>query len=256
MIHPQAIVDPKAELGKNVHIGPFSIIGPDVEIGDDTRIGPHAVISGPTRIGQDNNIYQYASIGEAPQHVEYRGEATRLEIGDRNTIREYCTLNRGTVAGEGVTRIHNDNFFMAYAHVAHDCIIENHTIFVNCASLAGHVLVGDYAILGAFTCVHQFCRVGAHSITALGTIAYKDIPPYVMAAGNGAEPHGINVRGLRRRKFSSSGIEALRRAYKGIYKSGLNLNEAIETLEANAGDSPDVALLVSFIKSSERGIIR
>jgi len=256
VIHPQAIIGSKAELGKNVEVGPFTIIGDDVEIGDNTWIGPHAVINGPTRIGQENKIYQFCSIGEAPQHANYRGEPTRLEVGDRNTIREYCTLNRGTADGIGITRIGDDNLFMAYSHVAHDCVVANHTIFVNGASLAGHVDVGDYAILGAFTAIHQFCRVGAHSIAALGTIAFKDIPPYVMAAGNAAEPHGINIRGLKRRQFPQSTIEALRSAYKTVYKSGLKISEAISELEDKAVDLTEVKELVSFIKASERGIIR
>jgi UDP-N-acetylglucosamine acyltransferase len=256
VIHPQAIIDSGAKLGKNVEVGPFTIIGDGVEIGGGTWIGPHVVIGGPTRIGRNNKIYQYCSIGEAPQHINYRGEPTELEIGDRNTIREYCTLNRGTVDGAGVTRIGDDNFLMAYVHVAHDCLVANHTILVNCASLAGHVDVGDCAILGGFTIIHQFCRVGAHSITALGTIAFKDIPPYVLAAGNGAQPYGINIRGLKRRQFSQASIEALRSAYKTIYKSGLKISEAISELEDKAVHQTEVKELVSFIKTSERGIIR
>jgi UDP-N-acetylglucosamine acyltransferase len=256
VIHPQAIVDSGAKLGKNVEVGPFTIIGDGVEIGGGTWIGPHVVISGPTRIGRNNKIYQYCSIGEAPQHIDYRGEPTELEIGDRNTIREYCTLNRGTVDGAGVTRIGDDNFLMAYVHVAHDCLVANHTILVNCASLAGHVDIGDCVILGGFTIIHQFCRVGAHSITALGTIAFKDIPPYVLAAGNGAQPYGINIRGLKRRQFSQASIEALRSAYKTIYKSGLKISEAISELEDKAVHQTEVKELVSFIKTSERGIIR
>lgn len=256
MIHPQAIVDSGAKLGKDIEVGPFTIIGDAVEIGDGTWIGPHVVINGPTLIGRNNKIYQYCSIGEAPQHIDYRGEPTKLEIGDGNTIREYCTLNRGTADGSGITRIGNDNFLMAYVHVAHDCSVANHTILVNCASLAGHVAVGDYAILGGFTVIHQFCRVGAHSITALGTIAFKDIPPYVLAAGNAAEPYGINVRGLKRRQFSQASIEALRSAYKTVYKSGLKISEAVVQLEERAVEQPEVNELVSFIKASERGIIR
>jgi UDP-N-acetylglucosamine acyltransferase len=256
VIHPQAIIDSGAKLGKNVEVGPFTIIDDGVEIGDGTWIGPHVVISGPTRIGQNNKIYQYCSIGEAPQHINYHGEPTELEIGNRNTIREYCTLNRGTVDGAGVTRIGDDNFLMAYVHVAHDCFVANHAILVNCASLAGHVDIGDCAILGGFTVIHQFCRVGAHSITALGTIAFKDIPPYVLAAGNGAQPYGINVRGLKRRQFSQGSIEALRGAYKTIYKSGLKISEAVSELEDKAVHQTEVKELISFIKTSERGIIR
>ena len=256
MIHPQALVDPGAKIGKNVHIGPFSIVGAGVEIDDETWIGPHVVINGPTHIGKKNKIYQFSSLGEAPQHLGYKGEPTRLEIGDRNIIREYCTFNRGTVAGGGVTRLGHDNFIMAYCHLAHDCQVGNHTIFANCASLAGHVTVGDYAILGGFTLVHQFCRVGAHCITGLGAVTYKDIPPFVMATGNAAAPHGINVRGLRRRQFSKSSIQSLRGAYKMLYRSRLTLNEAIEKLKETARENPEVGQLVTFIKASERGIIR
>ncbi|MFQ5995958.1 MAG: acyl-ACP--UDP-N-acetylglucosamine O-acyltransferase [Acidiferrobacterales bacterium] len=254
MIHPQAIIDPGAKLGKEVHVGAYSVIGTDVEIGDHTWIGPHVVVSGPTRIGRDNRIYQFCSIGEAPQHVDYSGERTRLEIGNANIIREYCTLNRGTAEGHGVTRIGDNNFFMAYVHVAHDCIIGDHTIFANATSLAGHVTVGDFAFLGGFTIVHQFCHIGAHCMTALGTIAFKDIPPYVLAAGNAAVPHSINTRGLKRRRFSPAAIAALRDAYKIIYRSGLQLSEALAKLEAS--EHEEVRNLASFIQSSERGIIR
>lgn len=256
MIHPQAIVDPGAKIGKNVHIGPFSVIGPGVEIGDDTWVGPHVVINGPTRIGRNNKIHQFSSLGDAPQHLGYKGEPTWLEIGDRNIIREYCTFNRATVAGGGVTRLGHDNFIMAYCHLAHDCQVGNRTIFANCASLAGHVTVGDYAILGGFTLVHQFCRVGAHCITGLGTVAFKDIPPFVMAAGNVAVPHGINARGLKRRQFSEATIESLRRAYKTLYRSELTLNEAIKKLEPASREDPEVGNLVAFVKTSTRGIIR
>jgi len=256
VIHPQAIVHPEASLGENVYIGAFTVIGPAVEIGDETWIGPHVVINGPARFGRRNKIYQFSSLGDAPQHLGYAGEPTRLEIGDDNTIREYCTFNRGTIAGGGTTHIGNNNFFMAYCHVAHDCKIGDHTIFANCASLAGHVSVGDYAFLGGFTVVHQFCRIGAHCITALGTVTFKDIPPYVTAAANPARPHGINTRGLKRREFSAGSIGALREAYKLVYKSGLKLKEAISELETLAGQCHEVAQLVSFIESSERGVIR
>lgn len=256
MIHPQALVDSTAKLGKEVHIGPFSVIGANVEIGDNTWIGPHVVINGPTRIGRENKVYQYSSIGEAPQHLGYGGEPTWLEIGDRNIFREYCTFNRGTTDGLGATRIGNDNFFMAYVHVAHDCVIGDHTIFANCASLAGHVAVGDYSFLGGFTGIHQFCRLGAHCMTGIATITLKDIPPYILSYGNTAIPYGINVRGLKRRQFSTETIKALHDAYKVIYKSGLKLSEAIVMLETEAAGQPEVDNLVSFIKSSERGIIR
>lgn len=256
MIHPQAIVDPGAKIGKNVHIGPFSIIGPGVEIGDDTWIGPHVVINGPTRIGKNNKIYQFSSLGEAPQHLGYKGEPTRLEIGDRNIIREYCTFNRATASGGGVTHLGDDNFIMAYCHVAHDCHVGNHAIFANGTSLAGHVAVEDYVIFGGFSLIHQFCRVGAHCMTGIGTVTFKDIPPYLLVAGNTAVPHGLNVRGLKRRQFSDASIEALRKAYKILYKSGLGLNEAIEQIEPMARDCAEVAHFLTFIKRSERGVIR
>ncbi|MFQ5994209.1 MAG: acyl-ACP--UDP-N-acetylglucosamine O-acyltransferase [Acidiferrobacterales bacterium] len=256
MIHPQAIIDPSANIGKDVHIGPFSIIGAGVEVGDQTWVGPHVVVNGPTRIGRENKVYQFCSIGEGPQHLGYRGESTRLEIGDRNIIREYTTLNRGSTEGHGVTRIGNDNFFMAYVHVAHDCVVGDHTIFANCASLAGHVSVGDYAFLGGFTGVHQFCRVGAHCMTGIATITFKDIPPYLLTYGNTAVPYGINVRGLRRRQFTAEAINALRGAYKVIYKSEMKLTEALAVLAEDVKRHPEVAQLVEFINTSERGIIR
>jgi UDP-N-acetylglucosamine acyltransferase len=259
MIDPRAIVDSKARLGKDVSVGAFSIIGPDVEVGDGTWIGPHVVINGPTTIGKNNKIYQFCSLGDAPQHLQYKNEPTRLEIGDRNTIREYCSFNRGTTGatgGRGLTSIGSDNFIMAYVHVAHDCAVGDKTIFANCASLAGHVDVGDYAILGGFTVAHQFCRIGAHCITALGTITFKDIPPYVVAAGNTAKPYGINLKGLQRRDFSKETIAALRRAYKTLYKSGYKLDAALKRIQsAHAGDK-DVDALVEFVRGSERGIIR
>lgn len=255
MIHPQAIIDPDAKIGKNVQIGAFSVIGAGVEIGSETWIGPHVVINGPTRLGINNRVYQFSSIGESPQHLGYHGEPTWLEIGDRNIIREYCTLNRGTVGGGGITRLGNDNFIMAYCHVAHDCQVGNHTIFANGTSLAGHVRVEDRVIFGGFSMIHQFCRVGAHSMTGINTVTFKDIPPYLLVAGNTAEPHGLNVRGLKRRNFSEQAIESLRQAYKLIYKSGLRLNEATEQLERGAAN-PEVRYFLDFIKKSERGIVR
>lgn len=256
VIHSQAVVHPKARIATDVEVGAFSVIGEDVEIGAGTHIGPHVAIQGPTRIGRDNRIHAFASLGGAPQHLGYQGEPTRLEIGDRNIIREYCTFNRGTVPGGGVTRLGHDNFIMAYCHLAHDCQVGNHTIFANCASLAGHVTVGDYAVLGGFTVAHQFCRIGPYCMTALGAIAFMDIPPYVTASGNPAEPHGLNLRGLKRHGFSDDAIEAVRRAYKILYKSKLKLTEAIERLEKLAKTSKEVSYFVEFLKSSERGIIR
>ena len=255
MIHPLAIVDPGAKLGKDVHIGAFSIIGAGVEIGNGTWIGPHVVINGPTRIGNENRIYQFSSLGEVPQHLGYKGEPTWLEIGDRNTIREYCTLNRGSAGGGGITRLGHDNFIMAYCHLAHDCQVGNRTIFANGTSLAGHVTVEDQVIFGGFTMVHQFCRVGAHAMTGISTVTFKDIPPYLLVAGNTAVPHGLNVRGLKRRNFSEQSIEALRQAYKLVYKSGLRLSEATEQL-AQMAANPEVRHFLDFIKQSERGIVR
>lgn len=256
MIHPQAIIDPGARLGKNVQVGPFSVIGADVEIGDDTWIGPHAVINGPARIGRQNKIYQFTSLGEAPQDLKYAGEPTRLEVGDRNVIREYVTFSRGTVTGAGVTRVGSDNLFMAYVHVAHDCQVGDHTVFANCATLGGHVTVGDHAILGGFTGIHQFCRVGAHCMTGVATVTFKDIPPYLLVYGNTAQPYGLNLRGLKRRGFSESSIETLKHAYKILYRSGLRLEEALAQLRGLVPQCPEVGALVSFIDASERGIIR
>lgn len=256
MIHPQAIVDPRARLGSDVEIGAYSIIGADVEIGDRCWIGPHVVINGPTRIGAESRVYQFCSLGDAPQHTGYKGEPTRLEIGERNIVREYCTFNRGTVAGGGATRIGADNFIMAYSHIAHDCQIGHHTVFANATSLAGHVHIGDYAVLGGFTLVHQFCRIGAYCMTAVNTVLFKDVPPFVTAGGNSAAPHGINVRGLKRRGFSEDAIAAVKRAYKVLYKSGLLLEQALAEVEAMATTHPELSQLTTFIRESERGIIR
>ncbi len=256
MIHPTAIVDPAARIGAQVTIGAYSLIGADVEIGDHTEVGPHVVIKGRTRIGRENRIYQFCSLGEVPQDKKYAGEDTRLEIGDRNTIREFCTFNLGTAQDAGVTRIGNDNWIMAYVHIAHDCQVGHHTTFANNAQLAGHVHIDDWAILGGYTGVHQFCRIGAHVMTAVGTVVLQDIPPYLMAAGNTAQPYGINTEGLKRRGFSSEAITALKRAYRTLYKSGLMLEEARAKLIEEAQIQPDVRLLVEFLDVSKRGIIR
>ncbi len=256
MIHPTAIVEPGARIGNKVSIGAYSIIGANVEIGDGTEIGPHVVIKGHTRIGRDNRIFQFCSLGEVPQDKKYAGEDTRLEIGDRNTIREFCTFNLGTVQDAGVTRIGDDNWIMAYVHIAHDCQVANHTTFANNAQLAGHVHVDDWAILGGYTGVHQFCRVGAHVMTAVGTVILQDVPPYLMAAGNTAQPYGINVEGLKRRGFTAEAITALKRAYRTIYKSGLLLEEAKAKLAEEAKAQPDVQRFVDFLADSKRGIIR
>ncbi len=256
-IHPTALVDAAAYLGASVSIGAYSVIGAGVEIGDGTRVGPHVVIEGPTRIGRDNRIFQFASLGAAPQDKKYGGEPTTLEIGDRNTIREFCTFNRGTVQDAGATRIGDDNWIMAYVHVAHDCQIGNQTIFANNAQLAGHVHVGDWAILGGFTVVHQFVRIGAHSMTGMGTILLQDLPPYVTASGNPSAPHGINSEGLKRRGFSPEAIVGLRRAYKTLYRNGLKLEEATTAIAAEAqGELAPLAALSDFLATAGRGILR
>jgi UDP-N-acetylglucosamine acyltransferase len=256
MIHPTAIVDPGARIGANVRIGPYSLIGPDVEIGDNTEIGPHVIIKGHTRIGRDNRIFQFCSLGEVPQDKKYAGEPTRLEIGDRNTIREFCTFNLGTVQDQGVTSIGDDNWLMAYVHIAHDCRVGNKTIFANGASLAGHVIVDDWVIFGGFTGIHQFCRIGTHVITAASSLVLQDVPPYLMVAGNTAQPYGIHVEGLKRRGFTTEAIAELKRAYRTLYKSGLLLEEAKGKLAEQAKTQPDVQRFVDFLEVSKRGIIR
>jgi UDP-N-acetylglucosamine acyltransferase len=255
-IHPTAIVHPNAKLGAGVEVGPYSIVGEHVEIGDQTWIGPHVVVTGHTRIGRENRIFQFASIGEIPQDKKYAGEPTRLEIGDRNTIRESCTINTGTAQDVGVTRVGNDNWIMAYVHIAHDCQVGNNTIFANDTQLAGHVHIGDWVILGGFTGVHQFVRIGAHSMTGVGTKLVQDLPPYVMASGYPAAPHGINSEGLKRRGFSSESVMAIRRAYKTLYKSGLKLDEARAALEPEVAQVPELGPLVEFLAQAGRGIVR
>lgn len=256
MIHPTAIVAPGAQIANDVEIGAYSVIGAHVEIDAGTKIGPHAVIKGHTRIGKNNRIYQFVSLGEIPQDKKYAGEPTRLEIGDNNEIREFCTFNIGTVQDVGITRIGSHNWIMAYVHVAHDCQIGSNTIFANNAQLAGHVAVQDFAILGGFTVVHQFCRIGAHSLTAMGTILLQDLPPYVTASGNPATPHGINAEGLKRRGFSQDAILEIRRAYKSIYKSGLSLQEARQAIAEKAQSCAELAPFLEFVCTSNRGIIR
>ena len=256
MIHKSACIDPDTRIAPDVRIGAFCVIGAGVEIGNGTVIGPHVVIDGPTRIGRDNRIHAFAALGGEPQDKKYHGEPSRLEIGDRNTIREFVTFNRGTDDDQGVTRIGDDNWIMAYVHLAHDCQIGNHTIFANNAQLAGHVQVGDYAILGGFTVVHQFCHIGGHSITGMGTILFKDIPPYVTAAGHEAQPYGINSEGLKRRGFSSEALLAIKRAYKTLYKSGLTLEQAKLALAEQTLTCPEIQILTDFLAHSTRGIIR
>lgn len=255
-IHPTALVDPQARLGEGVEIGPYSIVGPNVEIGANTVVGPHVVIEGHTRIGADNRIFQFCSIGAAPQDKKYAGEDTRLEIGDRNTIRECCTFNLGTVQDAGVTRVGNDNWIMAYVHVAHDCQVGNNVIFANSVQLAGHVHVGDYVILGGLSGVHQFVRIGAHAMAGMTTSLSQDLPPYVMASGNPAAARGMNFEGLKRRGFSAAAIAALRRAYKTLYGSGLRLEEARAAIAAEQDAHPELRPLVEFLAAPGRGIVR
>ncbi len=256
MIDPKAIVDPQAELDEGVSVGPFSVIGKGVRIGAGSSIGSHVVIKGVTEIGRDNRIFQFASVGEDPQDMKYAGEETRLEIGDRNVIREFVTINRGTLQDSGVTRIGNDNLLMAYTHVAHDCRIGDHVIMANAASLGGHVKIDDWAILGGFTTVHQFCRIGSHAFCAMGTGTTKDIPPYLMVSGHPAKPHGINAEGLRRRGFDSTAIQRIKQGYKILYMQQLKLNQAQEALRELADESDEIQLYLDFLAQSERSIVR
>ncbi len=256
MIHPSAIVDSGAELGPGVSIGPWSLVGEGVAIGAETQVGSHVVLAGPTRIGERNRIYPFCTIGEAPQDKKYQGEASGLEIGDDNVIREYCTLNRGTNGGRGMTTIGHRNWIMAYVHVAHDCIVGSDVTMANGATLAGHVEVGDFATLGAFTIVHQFCQLGDHCFSAMGTVVLKDVLPFVTISGNPARPHGVNVEGLRRRGFDAASIAGLRRAYRVILREGLTVAQASARLAEFAGDQPEVELMRGFLDSSDRGIAR
>lgn len=255
-IHATALVDAAARIGEDVEIGAYAIVGPDVEIGEGCRIGPHVVIHGRTRIGRRTRIFQFSSIGEVPQDKKYRDEPTRLEIGDDNTIREFCTLNCGTVQDTGVTRIGDRNWIMAYVHIAHDCVVGSDTIFANNTQLAGHVSVGDFAVLGGFTGVHQFCRIGAHVITAIASVVVQDIPPFFTASGNSARPVGVNSEGLKRRGFSPEDLAVIKRAYKTLYRSGLGLDEAREQLALEAGSQPVLAALLEFLREPGRGIAR
>ena len=256
MIDARAIVSGEAELAANVSIGPFSIIGPGVRIGPRTVVGPHVVINGPSTIGADNRFFQFASIGDAPQDKKYQGEPTLLTIGDRNVFRESCTVNRGTTHDKGVTLIGSDNLFMAYAHVAHDCVVGNNTVFANCAALGGHVEIGDWVIIGGLTAVHQFTKVGAHAFLAGGAIVTRDVPPYVMVAGNPATPHAVNSEGLKRRGFTEEQIRNIRDAYRIVYRSELKLAEALERLAPQADGRPEIRAFVDFIHASTRSLAR
>lgn len=255
-VHATALVHPGARLATDVEVGPYSVIGEQVEIGEGSWIGAHVVLDGRVRIGRRNRIFHFASIGAPPQDKKYAGEDTAVEIGDDNTIREYVTVNRGTALDAGVTRVGNENWIMAYVHFAHDCQIGNKTIFANACQLAGHVVVGDWTILGATTLVHQFVHVGAHAFTGMGTYLAQDLPPYVTAAGNVARPYGINSKGLVRRGFSAEEIQELKRAYRTLYRRGLSLDDARRELAAQAAACPPVRALVDFLASSKRGIIR
>ncbi|MCC7258058.1 MAG: acyl-ACP--UDP-N-acetylglucosamine O-acyltransferase [Gammaproteobacteria bacterium] len=256
MIHPTAIVSPDAEIASDVEIGPYSVIGPGVRIGAGTRIAAHVVVRGPTTLGAGNRIFQFASIGEDPQDKKYGGEPTRLEIGDGNTIREYCTINRGTVQDGGVTRVGNGNWLMSYTHIAHDCHVGNDVIMSNNATLAGHVHVEDHAILSGFCAVHQFCRIGAHSFVGGLCGITRDVLPYMMVAGIPPEPRGINQEGLKRRGFTPEQLRNLKEAYRILYRSNLRLVEAREQLAALGTTQPEVAAIVEFLDRSERSIVR
>ncbi len=253
-VHPTAIIEPGAKISADVEIGPYTVIGANVEIGNGCIISPHVVINGHTRIGKNNRIYQFSSIGEENQDKKYQGEPTRTVIGDNNIIRECVTIHRGTVQDQGVTRIGNDNLIMAYVHIAHDCHIHNRCILANNATLAGHVELEDWVILGGFTGIHQFCRIGAHAFTSISTFIVKDIPPFVMADGRPAIPRGLNTEGLKRRGFSATEISAIKKAYKLLYRQKLALNEALHKMEQL--QSPVVMQMIDFIQCSERGIFR
>ena len=256
MIDARAVISPQAEIAADVEIGPFSLIGPDVVIGAGTWIGPHVVINGPTRIGAHNKVFQFASLGDAPQDKKYRGEPTLLEIGDRNVFRESVTVNRGTIHGRGVTRIGNDNLFMAYSHVAHDCQLGDQIVLANCATLGGHVELGDWVIMGGLSAVHQFTKVGAHCFLAHNAAVTRDVPPYVMAVGRPAVPHSVNSEGLKRRGFTDVQIRNIRRAYRVLYRSGLKLDVAVEELDKAAATEAEIRPFVDFIKRSTRSIVR
>jgi UDP-N-acetylglucosamine acyltransferase len=256
IVHPTALVAPEAELGDGVSVGAYAVVGPGVVVGAGTQIGAHAVISGPTRIGVENQVFPFASVGSAPQDKKYNGEPTRLEIGDRNVVREFVTLNRGTTKDEGVTRIGDDNLFMSYAHVAHDCRVGSHCVLANSATLGGHVHLGDWVIMGGFSGIHQFCKVGAHAFIANNAAVTRDVPPYVMAVGQPAGAHSVNAEGLKRRGFTPEQIRNLRNAFRLLYRSGLKLSDATAQLAALAEEQPEVRAIVEFLPRSTRSIVR
>ncbi len=254
MIHKTAVIDPHAEIDEAVEIGPYCEIGSQVRIGAGTRIESHVVIKGRTRIGRNNHIFQFNSLGDQPQDKKYQGEVSRLEIGDDNVIREFCTFNRGTEGGGGLTRVGHGNWIMAYVHIAHDCIVGDNITMANASTLAGHVSVADHVTFGAFTVVHQFCAIGAHSFSAMGTVILKDVPPFMMVSGNSAKPFGLNSEGLRRRGFSAAALSALKQAYRTLYRQGLSLDQAIAVLEKQ--ELEEVSQLTAFLHASRRGIVR
>jgi UDP-N-acetylglucosamine acyltransferase len=256
MIDPRAVISPQAQIAADVQIGPFTVVGPDVVIGAGTWIGPHAVINGPTRIGSDNKIFQFASLGDAPQDKKYKGEATLLEIGDRNVFRESVTVNRGTTHDRGVTHIGNDNLLMAYSHVAHDCRLGDQIVMANCATLGGHVEIGDWVTMGGLSAVHQHTKIGAHSFIAHNAAVTRDVPPYILAVGRPAVPHSVNSIGLQRRGFTPEQVRNIRRAYRLLYRSGLKLKAALQELEKAALTQAEILPFVEFIKRSERSIVR
>lgn len=256
MIDPRAIIDPNARLADNVQVGPWSYIGPDVVIGEGTIIASHVVIKGSTKIGVNNHIFQFSSIGEDCQDKKYAGEVTYLEIGDSNVFREGCTIHRGTVQDKSLTKIGSHNLFMAYAHVAHDCIVGDHVIMANNSAIAGHVHLGSNTILGGFTAVHQFCRIGSHVMCGAGTVVLKDIPDYVMATGNPAQPHGINAEGLKRRGFTPEVVRQIKQAYKIIYRQKLTVDQALQRLSEMALDTAEILPLIYSLQASSRGVIR
>lgn len=255
-IHPTAVISAEARIHPSVRIGAYTVIEGEVEIGEGTEIGPHCVITGPTRIGRNNRIYSHAALGGDPQDKKFRGERCELVIGDGNTIREFTTFSRGTGDGGGVTRMGDDNWIMAYVHIAHDCVIGDHTIFANNASLAGHAEVGDWAILGGFSGAHQFCKIGAHAFVGMGSLVNADVPPFVMTSTQYAEPRTINAEGLKRRGFSPERIRAIKNAYRTVYMAGKPLEESKAELRAMAAESDDVKLMLDFIEASSRGILR
>jgi UDP-N-acetylglucosamine acyltransferase len=256
MIHPTAVIADSARIDDNVEIGPYSIIGDDVEIGSGTRIDSHVVINGPTTIGRNNHIYQFASVGDDPQDKKYADEPTRLTIGDRNTIREFCTISRGTIQDTGHTILGDDNWIMAYVHIAHDCVVGNKTIMANNVTLAGHVHVDDWVIFGGFSGAHQFAKIGAHAFLGMYAGVNRDVPAYTMVSGQPAVPRGINSEGLKRRDFSEEQIRNIKNAYRLVYRKGLKLTEAIEEIERLCDSQPELVIFLESLRASERGLIR